>query len=172
MKKLVIEVMVVGCVLCGCRSVKVKNHGQTYIKNADGSPVLVNGAPVPLSKGWEVTHWQHWMVTKADTVKATIKPNDIEFELNGLDEKSDGDGLASVISASLSGAAELAAKVGAAIATAGGTACADSISGLVAKFIKAGGKVEKASVECKDGSCSITDGTTTCTDGSCYYTGE
>lgn len=163
----IIGITVALALLGGCRSVTVRNHGQTYIKNADGSPVLVNGAPVPLSKGWEVTHWQHWMVTKADTVKAVIKPNDIEFELNGLDEKSDGDGLAKVVTASLSGAAELATRIGAAIATAGGTACADSISGLVARFVKTGGNVEAASVTCKDGVCTITDGTTTCSD--CCY---
>ena len=150
--------------LAGCRSVTVKNYGQEVVD--------VNGVQTVISKGWYVSHWQHWMITKADNISASIKPEEITFGLAGLDEKSDGDGLAKVVTASLSGAATLAAKIGSAIATAGGTACADSISGLVAKFIKAGGDTAKASVSCKDGSCTITDGATTCTEGSCYYKGE
>ena len=150
--------------LAGCRSVTVKNYGQEVVD--------VNGVQTVISKGWYVSHWQHWMITKADNISASIKPEEITFDLAGLDEKSDGDGLSKLVSASLSGAAELATKIGAAIATAGGTACADSISGLVAKFVKAGGDTAKASVSCKDGSCTITDGATTCTDDSCYYMGE
>ena len=150
--------------LAGCRSVTVKNYGQEVVD--------VNGVQTVISKGWYVSHWQHWMITRADNISASIKPEEITFGLTGLDEKSDGDGLAKVVTASLSGAAELATKIGAAIATAGGTACADSISGLVAKFVNAGGDTEKASVSCKDGSCTITDGATTCTEGRCYYKGE
>ena len=150
--------------LAGCRSVTVKNYGQEVVD--------VNGKQTVISKGWYVSHWQHWMITKADNISASIKPEEITFGLTGLDEKSDGDGLAKVVTASLSGTAELATKIGAAIATAGGTACADSISGLVAKFVKAGGDTAKASVSCKDGSCTITDGATTCTGDSCYYVGE
>ena len=150
--------------LAGCRSVTVKNYGQEVVD--------VNGVKTIISKGWYVSHWQHWMITRADNISASIKPDAITFGLNGLDEMPDGDGLAKVVTASLSGAAELATKIGAAIATAGGTACADSISGLVAKFVNAGGDTEKASVSCKDGSCTITDGATTCTGDSCYYMGE
>ena len=150
--------------LAGCRSVTVKHYGQEVVD--------VNGVQTVISKGWYVSHWQHWMITTADNISASIKPEEITFGLTGLDEKSDGDGLSKVVSASLSGAAELATKIGAAIATAGGTACADSISGLVAKFVKAGGDTAKASVSCKGGSCTITDGATTCTGDSCYYKGE
>ena len=99
--------------LAGCRSVTVKNYGQEVVD--------VNGVQTVISKGWYVSHWQHWMITKADNISASIKPEEITFGLAGLDEKSDGDGLSKVVSASLSGAAELATKIGAAIATAGGT---------------------------------------------------
>ena len=160
----IIVIGLAAAALAGCRSVTVKNYGQEVVD--------VNGKQTVISKGWYVSHWQHWMITKADNISASIKPEEITFGLAGLDEKSDGDGLSKVVSASLSGAAELATKIGAAIATAGGTACADSISGLVAKFVKAGGDTAKASVSCKDGSCTITDGATTCTGDSCYYMGE
>ena len=162
--KNIIIIGLTAAALAGCRSVTVENYGQEVVD--------VNGKQTVISKGWYVSHWQHWMITKADNISASIKPEEITFGLAGLDEKSDGDGLAKVVTASLSGAAELATKIGAAIATAGGTACADSISGLVARFVKAGGDTEKASVSCKDGSCTITDGATTCTDDSCYYKGE
>ena len=162
--KNIIIIGLAAAALAGCRSVTVKNYGQEVVD--------VNGVKTIISKGWYVSHWQHWMITKADNISASIKPEEITFGLTGLDEKSDGDGLAKVVTASLSGAAELATKIGAAIATAGGTACADSISGLVAKFVKAGGDTAKASVACKDGSCTITDGATTCTGDSCYYMGE
>ena len=162
--KHIIGITVALALLGGCRSVTVKNYGQEVVD--------VNGKQTVISKGWYVSHWQHWMITRADNISASIKPEEITFGLAGLDEKSDGDGLSKVVSASLSGAAELATKVGAAIATAGGTACADSISGLVAKFVNAGGDASKASVSCKDGSCTITDGATTCTGDSCYYMGK
>ena len=162
--KNIIVIGLAAAALAGCRSVTVKNYGQEVVD--------VNGVQTVISKGWYVSHWQHWMITRADNISASIKPEEITFGLTGLDEKSDGDGLSKVVSASLSGAAELATKIGAAIATAGGTACADSISGLVAKFVKAGGDTAKASVSCKDGSCTITDGATTCTGESCYYKGE
>ena len=162
--KNIIVIGLAAAALAGCRSVTVKNYGQEVVD--------VNGKQTVISKGWYVSHWQHWMITRADNISASIKPEETTFGLAGLDEKSDGDGLSKVVSASLSGAAELATKIGAAIATAGGTACADSISGLVAKFVKAGGDTAKASVACKDGSCTITDGATTCTGDSCYYKGE
>ena len=162
--KNIIVIGLAAAALAGCRSVTVKNYGQEVVD--------VNGKQTVISKGWYVSHWQHWMITRADNISASIKPEEITFGLTGLDEKSDGDGLSKVVTASLSGAAELATKIGAAIATAGGTACADSISGLVAKFVKAGGDTAKASVSCKDGSCTITDGATTCTGDSCYYKGE
>lgn len=144
----------------GCRSVTVINRGQEAIKGADGLPVLVNGAPVVISRGWEVKHFQHWMITRADSVKAGIKPDDITFELNGLDEKPDGEGLALVVEKALTGAADLAAKIGAAIATSGGSVGVEAITATVRKFIARGGDVSKASV-------SVSDGVLTCTDGTC-----
>ena len=67
---------------------------------------------------------------------------------------------------------DITAKVCAAIVSHGGTTVSSAVSSLVAKYIKAGGKVENATVTCKDGSCTITDGCTTCTDAGCYTCGE
>lgn len=151
--------IVAALALFGCRSVTVKNYGQSVVR--------VNGKDQIVSNGWYVSHWQHWMITKADSVKAGIKPDDISFEINGLDEKSDGDGLSSVVDKSLSGAATLASKIGAAIATAGGSSCADGVVALIQNFIKAGGDASKASVSVKDGAVTLTDGVITCTGDGC-----
>lgn len=63
---------------------------------------------------------------------------------------------------------DITAKVCAAIVSHGGSVAQDAVSKLVSRFVKAGGKAENATVSCKDGSCTITDGATTCTDGGCY----
>jgi len=63
---------------------------------------------------------------------------------------------------------DITAKVCAAIVTHGGSVAAGGVSSLVSRFIKAGGKADKASVSCEGGACTITDGVTTCTDGGCY----
>ena len=63
---------------------------------------------------------------------------------------------------------DITAKVCAAIVSHGGTTVSSAVSSLVARFVKAGGDPAKATVECKDGSCSITDGTITCDGGKCW----
>lgn len=65
-------------------------------------------------------------------------------------------------------ASDITAKVCAAIVSHGGTVAADGVSSLVSRFLKAGGKADKATVSCEGGNCTITDGSTTCTDGGCY----
>lgn len=60
-------------------------------------------------------------------------------------------------------AVDLAEKVGAAIATSGGSIAGDAAKGAINKainsYISKGGSVEKATVTCSDGNCTITDGT-------------
>lgn len=102
-------------VLVGCRSVEVVNHGQDYVRNADGSPVLVDGKPVLYSKGWEVDQFQHWMTTKADSLKAEIKPDAVKFSLNGLNSDPDGEDIEKTVS---SGGSAAGAVVGAAVKAA------------------------------------------------------
>lgn len=63
---------------------------------------------------------------------------------------------------------DITAKVCSAIVSHGGTTVSSAVSSLVARFIKAGGDASKATVECKDGSCTITDGTITCDGGKCW----
>ena len=67
----------------------------------------------------------------------------------------------------LKGAAELAAKIGAAIASSGGSVGAETIAGWVKNYIAAGGDVNKATVTCAGGNCSFSDGSVTCINGAC-----
>lgn len=71
----------------------------------------------------------------------------------------------------LEGAANLAAKIGAAIATSGGSAGAEAATSaavsLYNKFTAAGGNVDNAVVSCTNGVCTVTDGSVSCVDGSC-----
>lgn len=152
-------------ILAGCRSVEVENYGQDYVKMSNGDPVLVDGKPVLIGKGWSVDHFQHWMITKADTISANVKKDEIDFSMNGLNTQPDAEGLKNLVDVSLKGSAELAAKIGAAIATSGGSAGADAIAAYVKQFIAKGGDPEKATV-------TVSDGTLTCTDGSCTLTGS
>ena len=63
---------------------------------------------------------------------------------------------------------DVTAKVCAAIVSHGGTTVSSAVSSLVARFVKAGGDASKAQVTCKDGNCTITDGTITCDGGKCW----
>lgn len=62
----------------------------------------------------------------------------------------------------LDSAANLAAKIGAAIATGGGSTSAEVVSSaakaLYDKYIAAGGNPDNATVTCKDGVCTVSDG--------------
>ena len=164
-KIMLIAAIVAAAIVTGCRSVGVENYGQDYVKDKDGNPVLVDGKPVMYGKGWSVDHFQHWMITQADTINATVKDDEITFGMNGLNTHPDAEGLGKVVDSSLKGAAELAAKIGAAIATSGGSAGADAIYGYVQQFLAKGGDPSKATV-------TVTDGNLTCTDGSCTVTGD
>lgn len=63
---------------------------------------------------------------------------------------------------------DITAKVCAAIVNHGGTTVSSAVSSLVARFVQAGGDASKATVECTDGNCTITDGTITCDGGKCW----
>ena len=158
-------------IFAGCRVVEVENKGEEVARDGDGQPVLLkDGSIQTVKKGWSVYHNQHWMWTQADSITAGIKKEEVNFAMNGLNTAPSSN-LVALVDTSLTGAANLAAKVGAAIASSGGTTAAEAVAGWVSKFIAAGGNADKATVSCKDGSCTITDGNVTCVDGNCSETG-
>lgn len=89
MKKMM---MIAACVAAammvgGCRSVKVENHGEEVLTNADGAPILVDGKVVKCSKGWSVKQLSHWLNSEADALSAGVKGADgseISFNMNGM----------------------------------------------------------------------------------------
>lgn len=113
--KKIAAALAVCLLLVGCRSVTVENRGQDYIRNSDGTALLVDGKPVVYSLGWTVEHWQHWMTTKADSLKAKVKEGSIEFALNGLNSDPDGEDIEKTVS---SGGSAAGAVVGAAVKAA------------------------------------------------------
>ena len=166
----------IGSIIAGCRAVTVRNYGEEVAKDAEGKPVtLADGRIQTIKKGWKVHHNQHWMVTTADSINATVKPEEITFAMNGLNSQPSEE-LNKLVDTSLKGAAELAAKVGAAIASSGGSVAGDAaysaLKSAIAKYVTKGGDVEKAEITCKDGSCTISDGTVTETCTDCVYSGN
>ena len=175
MKKLMMMIALAACAAAmtattGCRAVTVENYGEEIARDAESKPVtLADGRIQTVKKGWKVHHNQHWMATEVDTMEAHIKPEDISFQMGKVNTKP-SDELTKLVDTSLKGAAELAAKIGAAIATSGGSVAGEAGAALlkkaIANYVNKGGSVENATVTCADGSCTISDGTVTetCTD--------
>lgn len=172
MKKIQITFVIVAAAIglaaavSGCRSVEVENYGEEVVRDADDKPVtLADGRIQTIKKGWRVDHFQHWMITEADSITASIRPESIDFALNGLNTRPDGTNLVALVDTSFKGATELAAKIGAAIASSGGSVGVEAAaSALASKFLASGGNAEKAAV-------TVADGVVTCTDGSCTVSG-
>lgn len=166
---LLIGAVVAGAFVGGCKSIEVEKRPQSALTWTDTNGVVrlvLDNAnkPVILDGGWEVDYFQHWTWTKLDTLQATAGTG-VTLSLNGYESGVDSN-LVALVKTSFDGAALLAAKIGAAIATSGGSAAADGVAALVRKFVSNGGDVSKATVSCANGACTVTDGTVceSCTD--------
>ena len=166
---LIVGAAIAGALIGGCKSIEVNKRPQTALTWTDTNGVVrlvLDNAnkPVILDGGWEVDYFQHWMWTKLDTLNATAGTG-VTLSLNGYESGVDSN-LVALVRTSFDGAALLAAKIGAAIATSGGSAAADGGAALVRKFVSNGGDVSKATVSCANGACTVTDGTVceSCTD--------
>jgi len=176
MKKMVM-LAAAAAMLGGCRVVEVDNRGEEVARDQDGKPVLLqDGSIQTVKKGWSVYHNQHWMVTEADSLSASVKKDEINFALNGLNSRPDGTNLVALVDTSFSGVNTLVAKVAAAVATSGGSTAGDAALTLATsiynKFKSAGGDESKATVSTSsDGKVTVSDGTisatASCADGSC-----
>jgi hypothetical protein len=157
--------------LVGCKSVEVEYRGKALATYTDTNGVVRAvcddvGKPIFFDKGWAVDYFQHWTWTKLDTLSAAAGPG-VSFALNGYESGADSN-LVALVKTSFDGAALLAAKVGAAIATAGGSAGAEGVAAMVRQFVSRGGDTAKATVSCANGSCTISDGAVTETCSSCF----
>ena len=179
MKKLIeITTLAALCAIAaGCKSVTVTRHPATLAKiaTADGGEKVATdskGAPIVLDGGWEVEYFQHGNWQKFDAMSATAGAG-VSFSLNGYEGGTDYSNLAKLVEVSFAGAAELTAKIGAAIATSGGSIAAEggakALAAAISKFIKNGGDASKATVTCANGNCTITDGTVSEVCEDCVY---
>lgn len=162
-------------VISGCVAVEVEDYGYEVVKDKSGAPVRdANGAIQTVHKG------QRWHMNKNmvdqqyDEVEFERQVNNvIKFKIANYKDAVSPE-LNKVIDTSFKGAAELAAKVGAAIATSGGSVAGEAaytaLSNTIKKYLSKGGSAEKATIECKDGNCTISDGTVTETCTDCMYT--
>lgn len=163
----------------GCKSITVTRNPDKVPLDGNGNVICTNGVPVVLDGGWSIEYWQHWQVVRFDDMSAAIRPGEITFALGGYYSAADSN-LVALVDVSLRGTAELAAKIGTAIATCGASAGAEGGAAAIAslaktayaKFKAKGGNEAKAVVtSAADGTVTVTDGTVgvQCKDGTCEY---
>ncbi len=169
MKKIMVAALVAAFGITGCKSIEVCRRGHQVALDGAGQVVKdKEGNPVLLDMGWSVDYFQHWNWQKFDSMRA--KAGQAELDINGYSSGADSN-LVALVSTSFDGAARITEKVISAIITCGGSVAAEggsaAIVALANKFIAAGGDESKATVTCKDGSCTVTDGRVTCTEDGC-----
>ena len=165
-----------GHLVGGCKSIEVEYRGKGLCTWTDTNGVVRAicddvGKPIFFDKGWIVEYFQHGVLTKFDELHA--EAGVAKLDLNGYQSGVDSNFVA-LVKVSFDGAALLAAKIGAAIATSGGSVAADGVksalSSAIQRYLSKGGSAANANVTCKDGTCTITDGSVceTCdTSGTC-----
>ena len=173
MKKLMMMIALAACAVAitGCVAVEVEDYGDDVVRNAAGDPVCdTNGTVQTVHKGQRWHYNKNMVEQTAEEVDFTRKPgDDINLVVRNYRDVVSAE-LNKVVDTSFKGAAELAAKIGAAIATSGGSVAGDAaysaLSETIKKYLSKGGSAEKATITCEDGSCTISDGTVTetCTD--------
>lgn len=171
MKKAILFAALAACALAGCKSIEVEKRPQSALTYTDTNGVVhvvldQAGRPIILDGGWAVDYFQHWTWTKLDTLQATAGTG-VTLSLNGYESGVDSN-LVALVKVSFDGAALLAAKVGAAIATAGGSAGVEGVAAMVRQFVQRGGDVSKATVSCANGACTISDGSVSESCTSCF----
>lgn len=164
------SVFALAVALSGCLSIKVEDLGYEPLRDKNGE-VLVDkdGKAQIVHKGQTWKYFKHWFEQTAESIEFARKPgDDISLKVKNYQDAVSAE-LNKLVDTSLKGAAELAAKVGAAIATSGGSVAGDAayqaLRSTIARFVSKGGDSSKATVTCKDGSCTISDGSVseTCT---------
>lgn len=156
-------VFVFGCLLAGCATIEVEDRGYEPLLNPDGTVLVDADGKAQLVHKGQIWCWKkHWYEQSAEEIDFSRRPgDDISLTVKNYRDVVSAE-LTKLVDASLKGAAELAAKVGAAIATAGasvaGEAGGSALKGCISRFLARGGDANAATVTCSDGSCTISDG--------------
>ena len=153
--------------LCaGCVAIEVEDYGQQAVVDSAGNPVVdSNGVIQTVHKGQRWHYNKNMVEQSVEEIGFARKPgDDVTVNIKNYKDVVSQE-LNKVVDTSFKGAAELAAKVGAAIATSGGSVAGEAAYSALEKKIKSylakGGSAEKATVTCEGGSCTISDGTVT-----------
>lgn len=167
MKKLMmIALAACAAAMTGCIALEVKDYGHDVVRDADGKPLVDSTGKVQTVHKGQRWHYNKNMVEQTlDDLAFSRKPGDeITLTLKNYKDLVSPE-LNKVVETSFKGAAELAAKIGAAIATSGGSiageAAASALKDKISKYISKGGDVSKITVTCENGTCTFTDGTVT-----------
>lgn len=146
----------IGC-CCGCQTViTAEKYPEQVIALADGKYAIASG-------GWSASArsplWATESLRGLDIGVSTNSSVHLRIDAYNRDLSTNA---VVLTEKTLDGAANLAARIGAAIATGGGSTSAEAISSaaktLYDKYIAAGGNPENAVVTCKDGVCTVSDG--------------
>ena len=163
--------------LCaGCVAIEVEDYGQQAVVDSAGNPVCdSNGVVQTVHKGQRWHYNKNMVEQSVEEIGFARKPgDDVTVNIKNYKDVVSQE-LNRVVDTSFKGAAELAAKIGAAIATSGGSVAGDAarsaISKAIARFQKKGGSAEKATVTCNGKDCTISDGTVTETCEDCVLPG-
>ena len=155
--------LVAVAMLSGCLSIKVEDHGYEALRDKDGNVLVANdGTAQTIHKGQTWKYYKHWFEQTAEEIDFMRKPgDDISFKVKNYRDVVSAE-LNKLMETSFKGAAELAAKIGAAVATSGGSVAGEAgyaaLKNCISNFVSKGGDASKATVTCKDGSCTISDG--------------
>lgn len=166
---------VAGCcafIFCGCTSTTAEWGGESVVYGLDGAPLVDKDGNVQKVKNpVKLSSWRHWIKTLFTAAKLTVKKDEIDLAMDGY-KAEPSEELNKVIETSFKGASELAAKIGAAIATSGGSVAGEAGFALLKKaitnYVTKGGDTSKATINCEGGNCTITDGTVTETCTNCF----
>ena len=160
----------VALVFVGCTSTTAEWGGESVVYGLDGAPLVdKDGVVQKVKNPVKLSSWRHWIKTLFTAAKLNVRKDEIELEMDGY-KAEPSEELNKVIETSFKGASELAAKVGAAIASSGGSVAGEAafsaLRNAIAKYVSKGGSAEKAKITCEGGNCTISDGTITetCTD--------
>jgi hypothetical protein len=171
--KLLVKICALAAIaaVTGCTSTSAEWGGERVVFGADGAPLVdKDGVVQKVKEPVRLSSWRHWIDTHVDTANLGVEPEKISFSMNGY-KAEPSEELNKLVETSLKGAAELAAKVGAAIASSGGSVAGEAaytaLRNAISKYISKGGSAENATVTCKDGNCTISDGTVTETCTNC-----
>lgn len=182
MKTIHIMVITALALVTGCQMMTTAEKRETVFKPIERVAIVPEGSKaVVYTVGYEKDTGGYFMRARSPLFAAeTMKGLNLDigeganhvafgFDAYGRDLSTNAVAMVDILAKAVS---DVTAKVCAAIVSHGGTAATDAVSSLVKRFVRAGGDASKAKVECKDGSCTVSDGTTTCTDGGCYVGGD